>query len=176
LFGHRLALPVVIIAALALAAAPVALALDEYVFGSDEKIVTIEGTVSGFVCCKVFLEDDTADGCDCEECDDRAGAFILVANDGTEHYVEFGPWWYWEAQEETVRDVVTDEAIEQEHTISVKGELHDKDGVLVLEAWTITNETNGDSITIKVEGCPPWAGGPEEYGVEPWPPSDEDGG
>jgi hypothetical protein len=31
-------------------------------------------------------------------------------------------------------------------------------------------------ITIKVEGCPPWTGGPEELGVEPWPPSDEDDG
>lgn len=174
MFGHRLALPVVVIAALALAAAPVALALDELVFDGDEKIVTIEGTVSGFVCCKAFLENDT-DGCDCEECDDRAGAFILVDRYGAEHYVEFGPWWYWETQETTVRDVVTDEAVEQGHSISVKGEQHDKDGVLVLEAWTITNETTGEDITIKVEGCPPWAGGPEEYGVEPSPPSDEDG-
>jgi hypothetical protein len=174
-FGHRFAVSAIVIAALALAAVPVAIALDEYVFDNGDKIVTVEGTVTEFVCCKVFLEDET-DYCDCEECDDRAGAFILVTEDGTEYYVEFGPWWYWDTQEKTVRDVVTDEAVAEEHLINVTGELHEKDGVLVLEAWTITNEITGEEIAIKVEGCPPWAGGPKELGVEPWPPSDKDGG
>ena len=175
MFGTKFAVPAVAIAALALAAVPVAIALDEYVFDDGEKIVTVEGTVTEFVCCKVFLENET-DYCDCEVCDDRAGAFILNTTDGTEYYVEFGPWWYWETQNWTVRDVVTDEAVTYGHLINVTGELHEKDGVLVLEAWTITNETTGDEITIKVEGCPPWAGGPKELGVEPWPPSDEDDG
>lgn len=175
-FGPRFAVPAIVIAALAIAAVPVAIALDEYVFDDDEAIVTVEGTVTEYVCCKEYLDDET-DGCDCDACDDRAGAFILVADDGTEYLVEFGPWWYWDAQETTVRDVVTDEAITHDHLINVTGELReDEEGVLVLEAWIIRNEETGEEITIKVEGCPPWAGGPKDLGVEPWPPSDEDDG
>jgi hypothetical protein len=178
-FGPRFAVSAIIIAALALAAVPVAIALDGYVFDEGDNVVTVEGTVKEYVCCKEFSDDET-DYCDCDECEDRAGAFILVADDGSERLVEFGPWWYWDiledAEERTVRDVVTDEAIAQEHAITVTGELHEKDGVLVLEAWTITNGVTEAEITIKVEGCPHWAGGPEELGVEPWPPSDEDGG
>jgi len=174
-FGPRFAVPAIIIAALALAAVPVAIALGGYVFDEGDKVVTVEGTVIEYVCCKVYSGDET-DYCDCDECDDRPGAFILVTDDGDEYLVEFGPWWYWDTQETTVRDIVTDEAVASGHLIAVIGKLNEKDGVLVLEAWTITNEKTGYEITIKVEGCPPWAGGPEELGVEPWPPSDEDDG
>jgi hypothetical protein len=178
-FGPRFAVSAIIIAALALAAVPVAIALDGYVFDEGDKVVTVEGTVTEYVCCKLYF-DDEADYCDCDECDDRAGAFILVADDGTEYFVEFGPWWYWDTVEDdgelTVRDVVTDKAIAEEDLIVVTGELHEKDGVLVLEAWTITNGVTEKYVTIKVEGCPPWAGGPKELGVDPWPPSDEDEG
>ncbi|MGB2825417.1 MAG: hypothetical protein WBC49_02125 [Thermoplasmata archaeon] len=174
-FGRRLAVSAIVVAALALAAVPVAIALDVYVFDDGVNVVTVEGTVTEFVCCKVYF-DDEMDYCDCDECDDRAGAFILVTDDGDEYLVEFGPWWYWDTQETTVRDIVTDKAIANDLLIAVTGEFHEKDGVLVLEAWTITNEKTGDDITIKVEGCPPWTGGPEELGVEPWPPSDEDDG
>lgn len=174
-FGSRFTVPVVLLAAVALAAVPVAIALDEFVFTGDEEVVYVEGVVTEYICCEEYLGEEPCD-CACEDCEDREGAFLLLTDEGEEILVKFGPWWYWDTQILTVRDVVTQETIDMGHTVNVTGVMTDVDGVLVLEAWTILNEHTGDEITIKVEGRTPWAGGPEELGVEPWPPSCEDDG
>jgi hypothetical protein len=152
------------IAVLALAAVPVSIALDD---STEYDLVSIEGEVVEFVCCDV--DDDYDDDEDCELSDERAGAFMLETRDGELIRVEFGPWWYWETQEITVRDVVG-----VGDRVNVTGELVEEDDVTVLEAWHIENLDTGEDITIKVEGCPPWAGGPIKLGIEPWPPSDEE--
>jgi len=60
--------------------------------------------------------------------------------------------------------------------VNVTGEWENdtEDGMNVLGAWKIVNDTTGDVLTIKEEGRPPWAGGPKALGFDPWPPSDED--
>lgn len=139
----------------------------------NEEVVTVSGKVTK------FLYDDwkneTGDHNDDEwenETDDhnesqegRVCAFVI----DNETIVEFGPWWYWTAQNTTVTDVV-----HVGDMVNVTGEFEDEDGVTVLEAWHIDNLTTGDELTIKEEGRPPWAGGPKGLGIDPWPPSDED--
>ncbi len=157
MFGSRFAMPALAIAVLGLVAVPVSIALDET---ATYDLSTVQGKVIGFVCCD--------DGCECDLCDERAGAFLLETADGEVFRVEFGPWWYWETQEVTVRDIV-----EVGDRVEVTGEL--VEDMMVMEAWTIEDLDTGDHITIKVEGCPPWAGGPIELGIEPWPPLDREG-
>ncbi len=157
MFGSKIAMLAVAVTVIGLAAVPVSIALDDDAKTYD--LSSVEGTVKAFVCC-----DE-----DCDDCDERAGAFMLETDDGEMIRVEFGPWWYWETQEITVRDI-----IEVGDEVNVTGELVDEDDVTVMEAWVIKNLDTGEDITIKVEGCPPWAGGPIKLGIEPWPPSEEE--
>jgi hypothetical protein len=159
MLGSKFAMPAIAIVLIGLLAVPVSIALNDD--ESEELTSSIEGTVKEFVCCD--------DECDCELCDERAGAFMLETDDGDMIRVEFGPWWYWETQDITVKDVVA-----VGDRVNVTGELAEEEDVTVLEAWHIENLDTGDDITIKVEGCPPWAGGPIQLGIEPWPPSDEE--
>jgi hypothetical protein len=158
MLGSKFAMPAIAIVLIGLLAVPVSIALND---DESEELTSIEGTVKEFVCCD--------DECDCELCDERAGAFMLETDDGDMIRVEFGPWWYWETQDITVKDVVA-----VGDRVNVTGELAEEEDVTVLEAWHIENLDTGDDITIKVEGCPPWAGGPIQLGIEPWPPSDEE--
>ncbi len=159
MFGSKFAIPALVFAVLGLVVAvPVSIALDD---DADDGLSSVEGTVEAFVCC----DED----CDCDDCDERAGAFMLETDDGEMIRVEFGPWWYWETQDITVRDIV-----EVGDRVEVTGELVEEDDVTVLEAWYIENLDTGYDITIKVEGCPPWAGGPIKLGIEPWPPPEEE--
>lgn len=159
MFGSKFAILALAVALAGLALIPVSMALDDD--DDQDGLSTIEGTVEEFVCC----DDD----CECD-CDERAGAFMLETRDGEMIRVEFGPWWYWETQDVTVRDVV-----EVGDRVQVTGELVEEDDLTVLEAWEIEDLDTGDDITIKVEGCPPWAGGPIKLGIEPWPlPKEED--
>lgn len=149
-----------------IAAVPISLAIGtDSSSSSDPSLISLEGTVKAFVCC-----NDTDDCCN----DSRAGSFILETDDGNETVVEFGPWWYWDYvaanNGTTVRDIIAvgDRA-------NVTGVLNEKDdGSVVLEAWSITNVDTGQTIIIKEEACPPWAGGPKELGIVPWPPSHGD--
>lgn len=159
MFGSKIAMLAVAVTVIGLAAVPVSIALDDDTKTYD--LSSVEGTVKAFVCC----DED----CDCDDCDERAGAFMLETDDGEMIRVEFGPWWYWETQEITVRDI-----IEVGDEVNVTGELVEEDDVTVMEAWVIKNLDTGEDITIKVEGCPPWAGGPIKLGIEPWPPSEEE--
>lgn len=159
MFGSKIAMLAVAVTVVGLAAVPVSMALDDDDTTYD--LSSVEGTVKAFVCC----DED----CDCDDCDERAGAFMLETDDGEMIRVEFGPWWYWETQEITVRDIV---GVGDE--VNVTGELVEEDDVAVMEAWVIKNLDTGEEITIKVEGCPPWAGGPIKLGIEPWPPSEEE--
>jgi hypothetical protein len=168
MFGSKFGVSALVVAALAFAAIPIAVAVDS-VTNSDDGLVTISGTVKAFVCCDDD-ENETCDNCT----NDRAGAFILEKLDGEEVLVEFGPWWYWDWVADnngtTVRDVIAvgDRA-------NVTGDLEtEDDGTVVLGAWKITNSETGQEVTIKEEACPPWAGGPKELGINPWPPSHED--
>lgn len=157
MFGHRFAMPALAIIVLGLVAVPVSIALDD---DDRQDLQSIEGTVEAFVCC----DED----CDCED-DGRAGAFMLDTGDDEMVRVEFGPWWYWETQDITVRDIVS-----VGDRVRVTGELAEEDDMAVLDAWHIENLDTDDEITIKVEGRPPWAGGPIKLGIEPWPPSEEE--
>jgi len=117
-------------------------------------------------------EDDLNDAEDDSDEDDeknRPAAFVV----DDEIIVEFGPWWYWMAQEVSVIDV-----IEVGDQVNVTGEMYETDdGMWVMCAWVIVDVTDPDNpieITIREEGRPPWAGGPLALGIDPWPPSDED--
>jgi hypothetical protein len=147
-------------------AVPISIALDD---SADSDLTKIEGTVKEFVCCSVALDDEYADDEVCDLCEERAGAFIIETDDGSDMIVKFGPWWYWETQEVTVRDVVG-----IGDTVRVTGELCEEEDVPAMDAWYIENLDTGEDITIKVEGCPPWAGGPKELGIDPWPPPKEE--
>ena len=85
--------------------------------------------------------------------------------------VECGPWWYWVYMKINITDFVHIGDV-----VNVTGELEeeDEDGMDVLVAWHIDNETTDDELTIKEEGRPPWAGGPRALGIDPWPMSYED--
>lgn len=159
MFSSKFAMPALVFAVLGLAAVPVAMALADT---ADDGLVSVEGVLKEFVCC-----DDDCDECD--RCFERASAFILETDDGDLVRVEFGPWWYWLTQEVTVKDVVG-----VDDRIKVTGESAEEDGMAVMDAWVIENLDTDEDITIKVEGRPPWAGGPIKLGIDPWPPSDEE--
>jgi hypothetical protein len=159
MFGSKFAMPALVIAVLGLLiAVPVSIALDD---SATYELSSVEGAITEFVCCD--------EECDCDLCDERAGAFMLETDDGEMIKVEFGPWWYWETQDITVRDVVA-----VGDRVNVTGELVEEGDMTVMKAWVIKNLDTGEEITIKVEGCPPWAGGPIKLGIEPWPPSEEE--
>ncbi|MCJ7561792.1 MAG: hypothetical protein MUO84_02135 [Thermoplasmata archaeon] len=164
MFGSKYTVPVIALAVFALIAVPVTIA----VTNSDGacELVSVEGIVTEFVCCDNYNETDVDDCCDL--CEEREGAFILETDDSEEVLVKFGPWWYWSTQEVTVKDVVS-----VGDRVNVTGVLKIVDDITVLEAWKIVNLDTGEDITIKVEGRVPWAGGPDELGIEPWPPSEE---
>ena len=155
-------LPLIVVAVIAVASVPAAMAIGSVLSSGDCELVYIEGTVEEFVCCDTY--PDAA--CDSEFSDEREGAFVLITADMDEVLVKFGPWWYWALQDVTVKDVV-----KVGDTVNVTGVIVTEDDMTVLQAWHIENLDTGEEITIKVEGRPPWAGGPEELGVVPWPPS-----
>jgi hypothetical protein len=164
LMGSRFTVPLLVLAVVAVASVPAAMAIGSVLSSGDCEVVSIEGTVEAFVCCSTYPED-----CDCELSDEREGAFVMVTDDMEEVLVTFGPWWYWDLQDVTVKDVV-----KVGDAVNVTGVLTIEDDLMVLHAWHIENLDTGEEITIKVEGRPPWAGGPEELGVVPWPPSQGD--
>jgi len=131
----------------------------------DYDLDWVHGTVTAIV--YNDCEEDDAD--DEEDADDgivKVCAFVIDDN----VIVKFGPWWYWLYQSPSITDVV-----HEGDEVNVTGELKElDDGTVVLEAWHIENITTGEELTIKEEGRPPWAGGPKAYGIDPWPPSDED--
>ena len=142
MLGSRFALPALAIAVICIAAVPISIALDDT---SDDNLLSIEGTLKEFVCCSEDADDNET--CDLSEV--RAGAFILETDDGEDMIVKFGPWWYWETQNITVRDVVG-----VGDTVRVMGELADEEEMLTLEAWYIETVqgdprvTGGDNIKL----------------------------
>lgn len=184
MLGSKFAAPAIVLAAILIVAVPATsvvittLSSDDH----DYDLEWVHGTVTAIVYsdCEMDDEDDADDDDDQDyamdddeedEDEDEDGivkvcAFIIDDN----VTVKFGPWWYWLYQSPTITDVV-----HEGDEVNVTGELKElDDGSYVLEAWHIENITTGEELTIKEEGRPPWAGGPKAYGIDPWPPSDED--
>lgn len=168
------------IAAVVLIATPLSIAIKANSSNSDpvsenEGLVSVQGIVTAFL----FDDDDedenetheqneTDDMNDADE-DDVEDAMIasLSGHDMGEKgphitafvidnktVVEFGPWWYWANTTPNVTSVV-----HVGDLVNVTGEM-DEDGA-VLEAFKIVDITTGQTLTIKEEGRPPWAGGPK---------------
>jgi len=165
---------VLAIAVLVIAATPIAIAAKNSNNASKDSkeydLVTVRGNVTAFL--YDDWENETDDDDDLDDMNEkektheaRVCAFVL----DNETIVTFGPWWYWLVQDVNVTDVVRVGDL-----VNVTGELEEEDGVTVLCAWHIGNETTEEDLTIREEGRPPWAGGPKALGIDPWPPSDED--
>jgi len=175
LFGSKATILVLAVAALVLVATPIAIAAKDSnnvntkdSHPDDENRVTIRGNVTAFLYDDDW-ENETDDDDDLDEMNEksktheaRVCAFVL----DNKTIVTFGPWWYWLVQDVNVTDVVR-----VGDFVNVTGELEEEDGVTVLSAWYIGNETTGNELTIREEGRPPWAGGPKALGIDPWPPS-----
>lgn len=160
-----LALPLVVLTALAIAASPVPIALDDAPETPEDdnpcdRLVTIRGDVTAllFDDCKMQEDDDDEPK--------RVTAFVI----DDEVVVEFGPWWYW-----MYVGVDMAEFLEVGDEVNVTGEWDEcEDDMKVLSAWHIDNLTTDEELTIKEEGRPPWAGGPKALGIDPWPSSEQD--
>ena len=171
MFKSKATILVLAIAVLVIAATPIAIAAKNSNSVSkvpkEYDLVTVRGNVTA------FLYDDWEDETDDDDLNDmnekektheaRVCAFVL----DNKTIVTFGPWWYWLVQDVNVTDIV-----EVGDLVNVTGELEEEDGVTVLCAWHIGNETTGEELTIREEGRPPWAGGPKALGIDPWPPSE----
>lgn len=185
MLSSKIVLSLVVIAALALVAAPVAYAVndnlkakdkgDDYDDGTCDELVSVEGEVTAYIYddCEEYEDDlddqnetDDDDESDDNETDDDANetmrikAFVIDDN----ITVTFGPWWYWEWLGFNWTDF-----IEIGDNVNVTGEWEDDDNSTVLCAWHISNLTTDEELTIKEEGRPPWAGGPKALGIDPWP-------
>lgn len=174
MFSSKATTLVLVVAAMVLVATPIAIAAknsnsvttkDSH--PDDENLVTVRGNVTAFLYDDDW-ENDAGDD-DLDEMNEKSKthepricAFVL----DNETIVTFGPWWYWLVQDVNVTDVVRVGDV-----VNVTGELEEEDGVTVLCAWYIGNETTGNELTIREEGRPPWAGGPKALGIDPWPPS-----
>jgi len=187
-------MPVYVLAALIVAAAPVTLAVKSALDSDSDdadKLVSVVGKVTAYVVDHDEYENETDDhdnetddAEDDDEIDDLDDAIALSHTDDepkrnhtkvitafvidNETIVNCGPWWYWAAQETNITDIVHIGDI-----VNVTGEMEDEDDMQVLCAWKIVNETTGEELTIKEEGRPPWAGGPKALVLLPWP-SEED--
>lgn len=177
MLSSKIVLPLVVIAALALVAAPVAYAVNDNMKAKQtdddddethDELVSVEGEVTAYLYDDWEEyeddEDDTDDEDENETDDDdndtkRLKAFVI----DDEIIVTFGPWWYWEWLGFNWTDFV-----EIGDNVNVTGEWED-DNNTVLCAWHISNLTTDDELTIKEEGRPPWAGGPKALGIDPWP-------
>lgn len=163
-------MPAIFVAALVFAAVPIAVAVTDS--ADDNGLVTISGTVKSWDCCKDYDENET-DECNETREYERAGAFMMETDNGSEIMVEIGPWWYWLWVDQNGGTTVK-EIIDVGDEVNVTGELEEEDDMTVLEAWSVENVDTGDKVTIKEEACPPWAGGPKELGINPWPPSKDE--
>ena len=186
----RFAMPAYVLAALVVLAAPATLAVKSVMDANDDdnddydSLVSIVGKVTAYVTDDDEYENETDDSDDDDEMDDVEDAVVLShwCNEternrtkvitafviDNETIVTCGPWWYWAAQSPNITDVVHIGDI-----VNVTGEMEDEDGMQVLSAWKIVNESTDEELTIKEEGRPPWAGGPKALVLVPWP-SEED--
>ena len=168
MLSSKIVLPLVVIAALVLVAAPVAFAVsdnlnakqndDDYDDETHDELVSVEGEVTAYLY-DDWEEDDEDDMDDDDNETKRVNAFVIDDN----ITVTFGPWWYWEWLGFNWTDF-----IEIGDNVNVTGEWED-DNSTVLCAWHISNLTTDEELTIKEEGRPPWAGGPKALGIDPWP-------
>lgn len=196
MFSSKIVLPLVVIAALALVAAPVAYAVNDTLKAKDKgddydddecaELVSVEGEVTAYLYDdweeyeddedeveEDDFRDDLYDDDDEDEDDDdnetkRIRAFVI----DDDVIVTFGPWWYWEWLGFNWTDFV-----EVGDNVNVTGdwEVYDEENnTMVLCAWHISNLTTDEELTIKEEGRPPWAGGPKALGIDPWPLSELD--
>ncbi len=177
LFGSRIGVPVLALAALIIIAAPVTFAVQTFNETNDKghndldhndtdqndtsEVVSVNGTVTKFL----YDDHELNDTDDSNHSKMRVSAFVI----DNSTIVTFGPWWYWMYNGTNITDVV-----HVGDQVNVTGELEDENGTAVLEAWHIDNITTGAELTIKEEGRPPWAGGPKALGIDPWPLSEED--
>lgn len=170
MFGSRAAMPAFVLVAFVFAAIPIAVAIDDDTIDAYD-LVTVRGEVTAFLYDEDEYEDyaeppedvvaETMDDEDDASCE-RLRAFVI----DNETIVTFGPWWYWMYLEFNWTDF-----LHIGDTVNVTGCLETEDGVDVLSAWYVGNESTGEELTIKEEGRPPWAGGPKALGIDPWPPS-----
>lgn len=168
MLSSKIVLPLVVIAALVLVAAPVAFAVsdnlnakqndDDYDDETHDELVSVEGEVTAYLY-DDWEEDDEDDMDDDDNETKRVNAFVIDDN----ITVTFGPWWYWEWLGFNWTDF-----IEIGDNVNVTGEWED-DNSTILCAWHISNLTTDEELTIKEEGRPPWAGGPKALGIDPWP-------
>jgi hypothetical protein len=187
-------MPAYVLAALIVAAAPVTLAVKSTLDSDSDdadSLVSVVGRVTAYVVDHDEYENETGDhDNEADDAEDEGAlgdfedasvlshqsdepkrnhtkvitAFVI----DNETIVTCGPWWYWAAQETNITDVVHIGDI-----VNVTGEMEDENGMNVLCAWKIVNNTTGEELTIKEEGRPPWAGGPKALVLLPWP-SEED--
>jgi len=156
-----LALPLVVLAAIAIAAAPAPLASEDAPVAPMEddeddpcdELVSVRGEVT-----ELFYKpyDDPED-------DEDDGMIVTSFVIDDETVVSFGPWWYW-----AYIGFDMGEFLEVGDEVEVTGEWEEQDdGTLVLCAWHIDNLTTDEELTIKEEGRPPWAGGPTALSIDP---------
>ncbi len=178
-------MPAFVLSVLIIAAAPVSLAVKSALDSDSDDtdaLVSVVGKVTAYVLDDDEYENETDDqDNDTDDANDN-DAMVLSNPENARHHekvitafvidnetiVTCGPWWYWAAQSPNITDVVHIGDI-----VNVTGEIEDEDGMQVLSAWKIVNDTTGEELTIKEEGRPPWAGGPNALVLVPWP-SDED--
>lgn len=175
-------MPAYVLAALVIVAAPATLAV-KTVMDSDsddhDSLVSVVGTVTAYITC----HDEFDDGTDDSETEELSASTLSRSGNVTlqdlekvitafvidnETIVRCGPWWYWATQSPNITDVV-----HIGDTVNVTGEIEYEDNMTVLCAWKIVNITTGEELTIKEDGRPPWAGGPNALVLVPWP-SEED--
>ncbi|MBN1677067.1 MAG: hypothetical protein JW880_00870 [Candidatus Thermoplasmatota archaeon] len=160
------ALPFVVLTAVAIAAAPAPIALDDAPEmpeddddDSCDKLVNVSGEVT-----ELIYKD-------CEMQDEDGSKLVTAFVIDDEVMVEFGPWWYWAYLGVNMTDF-----LEVGDEVNVTGEWEEpEDDMKLLCAWHIDNLTTDEQLTIKEEGRPPWAGGPKALGIDPWPSSKKDG-
>ena len=159
MFTSKASILALVVAATVFLAAPIAIASKNANNSNDDhdkELVTVSGNVTALKYKSYWNYSD--DGNRTREM--ILNGFVI----DNETMVTFGPWWYWMVQDVTVADVV-----HLNDTVNVTGVLEEEDGKTVLCAWSIENSTTGDELTIREEGRPPWAGGPQALGIDPWP-------
>jgi hypothetical protein len=178
-------MPAFVLSVLIIAAAPASLAVKSALDSDSDdadSLISVEGEVTAYVLDEDEYENETDDQDDMSDEDDDATVLSQPENKTARHHakvitafvidnetiVTCGPWWYWAAQSPNITDIVHIGDI-----VNVTGEMEEEDGMDVLCAWKIVNDTTGEELTIKGEGRPPWAGGPNALVLVPWP-SEED--
>lgn len=168
------------IAAVVLIATPLSIAIKANSSNSNpasenEGLFSVQGVVTAFLYDEdeneTQAQDDSDDDMNDSDEDEIEDAIIASLNghktgERTAHVtafvidnktvVEFGPWWYWAETTPNVTGVVHIGDL-----VNVTGETDgDEDGA-VLDAFKIVDMTTGQTLTIKEEGRPPWAGSPK---------------